>query len=101
MPKERPKESKSETDKLTFEEALSRLDETVQSLEAGGLTLNEATTRFEEGMKLARLCSEMLAAAELRLSRVQTAYGEQMRLPSEDADDGEDAGSENGDHTQK
>ncbi|MDP6402951.1 MAG: exodeoxyribonuclease VII small subunit [SAR202 cluster bacterium] len=88
MVNKQPKNAEPDREKLTFEEALSRLDETVQALEAGGLTLNEATARFEEGMKLARLCSEMLAAAELRISRIQTAYGEQMRLPSEEEDSG-------------
>ncbi len=69
---------------LSFEQALSRLDETVQSLETGGLTLSDATRLFEEGMKLARLCSELLAAAELKISRIQTAYGEQMRFLGEE-----------------
>ena len=73
---------------LSFEQALDRLDETVQALEAGGLSLMEATRTFEEGMKLARLCSEMLASAELRITRIQTAYGEQMRM-LEDEGDGE------------
>ncbi len=65
---------------LSFEQAMSRLDETVTALEAGGLALADATRLFEEGMKLARLCSEMLASAELRITRIQTAYGEQMRM---------------------
>ena len=65
---------------LTFEEALRRLDETVQALEAGGLTLADATGTYEKGMKLARTCSEMLASAELRISQIRTAYGEQMRM---------------------
>jgi exodeoxyribonuclease VII small subunit len=65
---------------LTFEEALRRLDETVQALEAGGLTLAETTGTYENGMKLARTCSEMLASAELRISQIRTAYGEQMRM---------------------
>lgn len=72
---------------LTFEQALSRLDETVQSLETGGLALSDATSLFEEGMKLARRCSEMLATAELRITRIQTAYGEQMRMIGEDESD--------------
>ncbi len=68
---------------LSFEQAMSRLDETVTALEAGGLALADATRLFEEGMKLARLCSEMLASAELRITRIQTAYGEQMRMLEE------------------
>ena len=68
----------------TFEQALGSLDDTVKALEAGGLTLAEATRLFEEGMKLARVCSEMLTSAELRISRIRTAYGEQMRMLEED-----------------
>ena len=76
--------SKQDFSDLTFEEALAKLDETVQALETGGLALNDATRLFEEGMSLARLCSELLAAAELKISRIQTAYGEQMRFLDED-----------------
>ena len=32
-------------------------------------------------MKLSRLCGEKLADAELKIGRIQDAYGEQMRLP--------------------
>ncbi len=69
---------------LTFEQALADLDKTVKALEAGGLTLTEATRLFEKGTKLARVCSEMLATAELRISRIRTAYGEQMRMLEDD-----------------
>ena len=72
---------------LSFEKALVRLDETVLALESGGLPLADATRLYEEGMKLARICSEMLAAAELRISRIRTAYGEQMRLPADEDSD--------------
>ena len=71
-------------DDLTFEQAIARLDETVEALEAGDVPLAEATRLYEQGMKLARVCSEMLATAELRITQVQTAYGEQMRLPQEE-----------------
>ena len=69
---------------LTFEQALADLDKTVKALEGGGLTLSEATRLFEKGTKLARVCSEMLATAELRISRIRTAYGEQMRMLEDD-----------------
>ena len=66
---------------LTFEQALASLDQTVRALEAGDLPLDEATRLYEEGMKLARTCNEMLASAELRITQIRTAYGEQLRLP--------------------
>ena len=70
---------------LTFEQALERLDQTVQALESGGLSLDDSTRLYEEGMALARMCSETLAAAELRITRIRTAHGEQMRFLAEDA----------------
>lgn len=69
---------------LTFEQALERLDQTVQALESGGLSLDDSTRLYEEGMALARMCSETLAAAELRITRIRTAHGEQMRFLAED-----------------
>ena len=72
---------------LAFEGALQRLEEIVAALEAGGLTLAEATQRYQQGVRLARICSEMLASAELTISRIQTAYGEQMRFLSESSED--------------
>ena len=72
---------------LAFEGALQRLEEIVAALEAGGLNLAEATQRYQQGVRLARLCSEMLASAELTISRIQTAYGEQMRFLSESSGD--------------
>jgi exodeoxyribonuclease VII small subunit len=71
---------------MTFEQALGRLESVVGAMEAGDLPLAEATGLYEDGMKLARVCNEMLAAAELKITRIQTAYGEQMRLPSEPGD---------------
>ena len=84
MSNDRRKQKVTDTEDLTFEQALSRLDETVIVLEAGELPLAEATRVYEQGMKLARICSEMLAAAELKITQIQTAYGEQMRLPREE-----------------
>ena len=73
---------------LSFEGAYKQLEETVQALEEGGLTLAEATRLFEEGMGLARICNELLSTAELKITRLQTAFGEQMRLLAEEREDG-------------
>ncbi len=68
---------------MTFEQALARLDETVRALEAGDVPLDEATRLYEEGMKLARTCNDMLASAEVRITKIRTAYGEQIRMPAQ------------------
>jgi len=81
-----PKEEK----RLSFEEAFNQLREAVQKLEAGGLTLEESTRLFEQGMRLAKACNELLAAAELRITRLQRSFGEQMAMlaePEEARDD--------------
>lgn len=74
----------NDIDGLTFEQALTRLDETVEALEAGELPLEQATSLYETGMKLARKCNELLASAELKITQIQTAYGEQMRMVTEE-----------------
>ena len=80
---------RSPRERLTFEDAFNRLEETVQALEAGGLTLAEATRLYEEGMRLARVCNELLSATELRITRLQSSFGEQMRfLAGEGSADG-------------
>lgn len=56
---------------LAFEEALGRLDETVAALESGQIPLDEALAIFEEGVRLARQCQEMLDRAELRVQRLR------------------------------
>ncbi len=86
MPRNNKGEPKLEN--LSFEEAFTRLEQTVQALETGGLSLEEATRLFEEGMRLARLCNEVLSATELKVTRLQTAFGEQMRFLGEDPSSG-------------
>jgi exodeoxyribonuclease VII small subunit len=50
-----------------FEEALARLEDIVRKMEAGDMTLEESLKAFEEGIKLARLCSRKLDEAERRV----------------------------------
>ena len=55
---------------LTFEQAFSRLEETVRKLEAGGLTLEESLALFEHGQALAARCNTQLDEAELKIRRL-------------------------------
>ena len=50
-----------------FEKALSRLENIVGELEKGELALEEALKLFEEGVKIARLCSTKLDEAERKV----------------------------------
>ena len=77
-------------EKQTFGAAYQQLEDTVQALESGGLSLDQATKLYEEGTKLAKACNELLNAAELRISRLQTSVGEQMRFIDGDSNDDDD-----------
>jgi len=58
---------------LTFEQAFSRLEETVQKLEAGDLPLEEALALYQQGMALAKQCGLQLDNAELTIKKVMPA----------------------------
>ena len=50
-----------------FEDAMKRLEQIVEQMESGELALEELIVRYEEGMKLVKVCQERLAAAEERI----------------------------------
>ena len=49
---------------LSFEEAISELEKTVNELEVEKLTLDESVKKFEKGMELSKYCNELLEKAE-------------------------------------
>ena len=59
---------------VSFEDSFHRLSEMAEQLEAGGLTLAEATSRFEEGMKLVQFCNELLNNAEQKITELKESY---------------------------
>lgn len=54
--------------KKTFEQSMKQLEQIVQELEAGDLPLEKAIKKFEEGIQLSKLCSEMLDKTEKKIS---------------------------------
>jgi exodeoxyribonuclease VII small subunit len=55
------------SDTQSFEEALNRLEEIVEQMESGQMVLEQLILRYEEGMKLVKICQERLAGAEQRI----------------------------------
>lgn len=53
--------------KHSFEVALQNLESAVNKLEGGSLTLEEALTSFEEGIRWSRECHQFLDKAEKRI----------------------------------
>lgn len=54
----------------SFEAALRRLEEIVETLESGELSLEESIRIFEEGVGLTRTCGQQLEQAEQKVSRL-------------------------------
>src|SRR6478672_861654 len=52
---------------LNFESAMDRLEAIVEQMESGKMLLEELIVRYEEGMKLVKVCQERLASAEQRI----------------------------------
>ncbi len=63
--------SKNNIANLSFEEALKQLEEIVSSLEEGReITLDKMVSSYSEGLKLAKLCQQKLAEAELEVQEI-------------------------------
>ncbi len=54
-------------EKLSFETALEQLQTAVKKLEGGELSLEDSLKQFEEGIKLTRMCQNLLSTAEQRV----------------------------------
>lgn len=58
-------------DALSFEEAYAQLEAAVAALQDGQMPLERALHYYEEGMKLAQYCSDLLEKAELRVQQLR------------------------------
>lgn len=52
---------------MDFEKKLNRLEEIVEKMESGELTLEDSLKSFEEGVKLSRECNAQLNEAEQKV----------------------------------
>jgi exodeoxyribonuclease VII small subunit len=67
-----------------FEEALQKLEATVEAMEADDLPLETLLAKYEEGAKLVKICQEKLAEAEVKIQQLEkTAAGEIKLKPFE------------------
>ena len=53
-----------------FEGAMDRLEKIVEQMESGKLPLEDLIVRYEEGMKLVKICQERLANAEQKIEMI-------------------------------
>lgn len=74
---------------VDFELALDQLENLVEEMEGGDLSLEDSLKAFEQGIKLTRECQTALSAAE---QKVQLLLAENGELKAVDLDDSGDAG---------
>ena len=70
------------TDNFNFEASLQQLEQLVQQMEQGNLSLEESMQAFEQGVALTRQCQQALDAAEQKVQvLMQDAEGRLQEQP--------------------
>jgi exodeoxyribonuclease VII small subunit len=57
-------------EELTFEEAFVQLEGAIAALQDGKMPLESALQHYQDGMKLAQYCNELLQKAELTVQQL-------------------------------
>ena len=63
---------------ISFEKAIERLEEIVESLESGTCPLEESLKIFEEGVKLVKVCNSKLESVEGSIKKLVNINGEMV-----------------------
>ncbi|KXG76806.1 exodeoxyribonuclease VII small subunit [Thermotalea metallivorans] len=69
-------ENKCKEKDVSFEDAIKRLEEIVNLLDEGSLTLNETLSLYEEGIRLYKCCNEILEKTEQKITILIKGDGE-------------------------
>ena len=66
-------DEKEDLKNLSFEEALTKLENIVRELEGGRIKLDDAVSAYEQAVSLKKLCQEKLQAAALKVEKIEIA----------------------------
>ena len=69
---------------LSFEDALSRLEEIIHRMESGDSPLESLVKNYQSGVKLLKLCRSKIELAEMKIKEVTDQDG---KLTTEDFSD--------------
>lgn len=67
-------------EKLTFEQAMTRLEKIVEAIEQGKIGLEDSIEKYSEGMEMIRHCTRVLADAELKIQKLQADAAGQLKV---------------------
>ena len=76
---------------IKFEDAVQRLEQIVDQLEAGDLPLEQSLKVFEEGVALARKCAKYLEEAEKRIELLTKDESGLLKAEPFEVEEGEQA----------
>ena len=69
-----------------FEEALKKLEQIVEELEGGELSLEESLKQYEEGVHLSKLCAKRLEEAKKKIELLMKEDGRLFTKPIREED---------------
>ena len=64
------KREEEQAEKFTIEENFAKLEKTIEQLESGEISLEEAFTAYSEGMKLVKECNDQLDKVEKQVLKL-------------------------------
>ena len=65
--------SNNNLEKLTFEKAMKELEELVDSLDKGDVSLEDAITAYDRGSQLKDYCQKKLHDAKMKVETIQSS----------------------------
>ena len=68
-------EKQLKEEELSFEQALSNLEEIIRQMESGEAPLESLVTHYQTGVKMLKLCRERIDSAEMKIKEVNEANG--------------------------
>jgi exodeoxyribonuclease VII small subunit len=87
--------TKKDSQELKFEEAIADLEQVVEQLESGDLSLEDSMAAFEKGVGLVRYCNQKLSEVEKKVELLVKDKQGQLQLkafgngPAEDSESGQ------------
>ena len=72
--------SEENIENLSFEDALSQLENLVRELEAGKIKLDDAVNAYERAVKLKKFCEQKLNDAKLKIEKIEVTPDGQATL---------------------
>ena len=75
-----------EKKEVEFETALKKLESIVENLETGEMSLEQALKQYEEGVRMADICSKRLTEAEKKVEVLMKTGGGKLKATAYEED---------------